>query len=57
METITTTKNIDQIINLNNKYEDIDRINGWVFGRVDYTLSSGLDREDINREEKVTKNY
>jgi hypothetical protein len=41
--------------NLNNKYEDIDRINGWVFGRVDYTLSSGLDREDINREEKVTK--
>ena len=55
VETITTTKNIDAIIDLNNKYENIDRINGWVFGRVDYTLSSGLDREDINREEKVTK--
>tara|TARA_Y100000590_G_scaffold459562_1_gene616946 strand:- start:4021 stop:4821 length:801 start_codon:yes stop_codon:yes gene_type:complete len=54
VETITTTKNLESIVKINNKFSEDDRINGWVFGRVDYTLSSGLNREDINKDGKVT---
>jgi hypothetical protein len=31
-----------------------DKINGWVFGRVDYTLSYGLNRDDINESDQIT---
>jgi len=54
IETKTTTDNLEKIINLNNTYKSIDKINGWVFGRVDYTLSHELNRNDINVNEKVT---
>ena len=54
IETKTTTDNIEKIISINNTYKDSDRINGWVFGRVDYTMSQGMDRDDINSSEKIT---
>ncbi len=54
IETKTTTDNLDKIININNTYKTSDKINGWVFGRVDYTLSQGMNRDDINESEKIT---
>ena len=54
IETKTTTDNLEKIINVNNIYSETDKINGWVFGRVDYTMSCGLKRDDINTNESVT---
>jgi hypothetical protein len=54
IETKTTTGNLDKIIATNNVYKDADKVNGWVFGRVDYALSHGLERNDINNSEKIT---
>jgi len=54
IETKTTTDNLEKIIKLNNTYQEADRINGWVFGRVDYTLSHGLSRDDINTNDQIT---
>ena len=54
IETKTTTDNLEKIVNINNTYKDFDKINGWVFGRVDYTLSQGMDRDHINSSEKIT---
>jgi hypothetical protein len=54
IETKSTTDNLDKIIKLNNLYSTQDRINGWVFGRVDYTMSQGLNRDDINTSELIT---
>jgi len=54
IETKTTTDNLQKIISLNNTYEETDKINGWVFGRVDYTMSQGLKRDDINISDKIT---
>ena len=53
IETKTTTDNLDKIINKNKLYPDFEKINGWVFGRVDYSLSSGIKRELINKNESV----
>jgi len=55
IETKTTTDNIAKLIKINNNYKGNERIDGWVFGRVDYTLSCGLSRDDINNSEIVTK--
>jgi hypothetical protein len=55
IETKSTTNNLDKIIKLNNLYTKQDRINGWVFGRVDYTMSQGLNRDDINTSELITR--
>jgi|TARA_B110000027_G_scaffold125753_1_gene143438 hypothetical protein len=54
IETKTTTDNIEKIIAINNVYKDTDKVNGWVFGRVDYALSAGLKRNDINNSEEIT---
>ena len=53
IETKTTTDNLDKIIKKNNFYPDEEKINGWVFGRVDYSLSSGVKRELINENKSV----
>tara|TARA_B100001093_G_scaffold493829_1_gene536444 strand:- start:2562 stop:3362 length:801 start_codon:yes stop_codon:yes gene_type:complete len=54
IETKTTTDNLQKIVTTNNAYDDTNKINGWVFGRVDYTLSCGLERNDINDSEEIT---
>jgi len=54
IETKTTTDNIEKIVSVNNLYNSSDRINGWVFGRVNYTMSQGMNRDDINSSEKIT---
>lgn len=54
IETKTTTDNLEKIIDINNQHEKKDRIDGWVFGRVDYTLSCGLKRDDINDSDIIT---
>ena len=54
IETKTTTDNIEGIVSVNNTYSSSERINGWVFGRVDYTMSLGRNRDDINSSEKIT---
>lgn len=54
IETKTTLENIDNIIKECNSNESTDGINGFVFGRVDYTLSCGLPREDINDSDTIT---
>tara|TARA_B110001452_G_scaffold263439_1_gene264871 strand:+ start:125 stop:925 length:801 start_codon:yes stop_codon:yes gene_type:complete len=54
IETKTTTDNLEKIVNVNNTYKSSDKINGWVFGRVDYTMSHGMDRDDINSSKKIT---
>jgi len=55
IETKTSKNNLSKIVDMNKSYKENDRINGWVFGRVDYTLSCGMLRESINDNEKVTK--
>ena len=47
IETVQGFKNLDKIIDANNLYKN-HGIKGIVFGRVDFTLSKGLFREDIN---------
>ncbi len=54
VETVTTKNNLDKIVKTNNTYKKDESINGWVFGRVDYTLSQGLNREDINNSDQIT---
>tara|TARA_A100001011_G_scaffold312948_1_gene330597 strand:+ start:3528 stop:4328 length:801 start_codon:yes stop_codon:yes gene_type:complete len=54
VETVTTKNNLDKIVKTNNTYKKEESINGWVFGRVDYTLSQGLNREDINNSDQIT---
>ena len=54
VETVTTKNNLDKIVKTNNTYKKDENINGWVFGRVDYTLSQGLNREDINNSDQIT---
>ena len=48
IETKTTLENLDNIIKVCNSHELNDGIGGFVFGRVDYTMSCGLPRDDIN---------
>jgi hypothetical protein len=47
IETIQSLKNLEKIIEVNNSYKK-HGITGIVFGRVDFSLSNGLSREDIN---------
>lgn len=55
IETITTTDNLEDMIKMNNQYLENEKINGWVFGRVDYTMSKGMNRDDIN-DSDIIKN-
>ena len=48
IETKSTLENIDNIIKVCNSHETKEGIDGFVFGRVDFTLSCGLPRDDIN---------
>ena len=48
IETKSTLENIDNIINVCRSHEKKNGIDGFVFGSVDYTLSCGLPRDDIN---------
>ena len=52
IETNQSVKNINEMIKINN--QNRDGINGLVFGRVDYTLSCGMSRKDINVNNKIT---
>ena len=54
IETKTTLENLDNIIKVCTSHDTKDGINGFVFGRVDYTLSCGLPREDINDSDIIT---
>lgn len=47
IETIQGFKNLEKIIEMNNYYKN-HGIKGIVFGRVDFSMSHGLSREDIN---------
>ena len=47
IETIQGLKNLEKIIEVNNSYKN-HGISGIVFGRVDFSLSNGLSRDDIN---------
>ena len=47
IETIQGFKNLEKIVELNNSYKN-NGLKGIVFGRVDFSLSNGLSREDIN---------
>ena len=47
IETIQGLKNLEKIIEVNNSYKN-HGITGIVFGRVDFSLSNGLSRDDIN---------
>lgn len=49
IETIQGFKNLQKIIEINNSYKN-NGIEGIVFGRVDFSLSNGLSRDDINSE-------
>jgi len=49
IETIQGFKNLQKIIEINNSYKN-NGIKGIVFGRVDFSLSNGLSRDDINSE-------
>jgi hypothetical protein len=53
IETIHGFKNLENIIEANNSYKNYG-IKGIVFGRVDFSLSNRLSREDVNSAE-VTK--
>ena len=54
IETKTSKENLKKMVNVNNEYDKTHKIDGWVFGRVDYTMSCGLNRDDINDSELVT---
>jgi hypothetical protein len=54
IETKTSADNLNEIIKRNNLYPESEKINGWVFGRVDYSLSCGVKREMINDDDKIT---
>ncbi len=54
IETKTAANNLNQIIKTNNLYSESEKINGWVFGRVDYSLSCGFQREKINEDNNIT---
>lgn len=54
IETKTATENIININKLNLNFDGNEKIDGWVFGRVDYTMSIGGDRNQINNEEDNT---
>lgn len=51
VETKTSFENINKMIEMNSSYSETEKINGWVFGRVDYSMSIGYSREDINIED------
>jgi hypothetical protein len=53
LETIQGKNNLEKIITTNNTYKK-NKIKGIVFGRVDFSLSNGYGRDDINTS-KVTK--
>jgi len=52
LETIQGKSNLEKIITTNNSYKK-NKIKGLVFGRVDFSLSNGYERDDINTA-KVT---
>ncbi len=54
IETKTSKENLHKIISINKEYKKNEQINGWVFGRVDFTMSSGLNRDDINDSDEIT---
>lgn len=54
IETKTTVDNLKKIVNQNNNYKSNEKINGWVFGRVDYAMSLGKKREVINDDDQIT---
>jgi methylmalonyl-CoA mutase cobalamin-binding subunit len=47
IETIQGFKNLEKIVEVNNSYKN-NGLKGIVFGRVDFSLSYGLSREDID---------
>ncbi len=53
IETIQAFKNLKEIVNAHN-LDKSNSIQGLVFGRVDFSLSNGFSRDDIN-ENKVTE--
>ena len=53
IETIQGKKNLEKILITNNTYKK-NKIKGIVFGRVDFSLSNGYGRDDINTA-KVTR--
>jgi hypothetical protein len=57
IETKESTKNIRSIIQENNLFKKNQKIDGWVFGRVDYGMSIGYSRQHLNFEKNnlVTK--
>ena len=54
IETKTSKEHLTNMIDVNESYNDIDKINGLVFGRVDYSLSCDIPRNDINDNDKIT---
>ena len=57
LEVKQTAENIQSIIQMNASFSKNHKIDGWVFGRVDYGMSIGYKREDLNFEKNnaVTK--
>lgn len=52
IETKQTFENINQITKICNDHKKNEGIDGWVFGRVDYSMSIGYSRDQINYEDK-----
>lgn len=57
IETKLAAENIQSIIQMNASFSKSEKVDGWVFGRVDYGMSIGYKREDLNFEKNnvVTK--